>query len=75
MFVVQIAVDLDNRSLIFLIVQACYLSEIPVKLDTREWEDIHVIAGALKLFLRELPEPVIPFKFFDKYIATCSEYC
>lgn len=46
--------------------------EIPVNLDSREWEDIHVVTGALKLFLRELPEPVIPFKFFDKYIATCK---
>ncbi|NWV81885.1 RHG27 protein, partial [Dasyornis broadbenti] len=38
-------------------------------LDDGRWEDIHVVTGALKLFLRELPEPLIPFSHFDKFIA------
>ncbi|XP_075873502.1 rho GTPase-activating protein 15-like, partial [Nelusetta ayraudi] len=38
-------------------------------LDDGQWEEIHVITGALKLFLRELPEPLFPFSFFDKFIA------
>ncbi|XP_061761769.1 rho GTPase-activating protein 27-like isoform X2 [Nerophis ophidion] len=38
-------------------------------LEDGQWEDIHVITGALKLFLRELPEPLFPFSFFDKFIA------
>ncbi|XP_051905870.1 rho GTPase-activating protein 27 [Hippocampus zosterae] len=37
--------------------------------DDGQWEDIHVLTGALKLFLRELPEPLFPFSFFDKFIA------
>lgn len=41
-------------------------------LSQPEWEDIHLITGALKMFLRELPQPVIPFEFFDKFIAACK---
>ncbi|KAM9783670.1 rho GTPase-activating protein 12 [Syngnathus typhle] len=37
------------------------------------WEDIHVLTGALKLFLRELPEPLFPFSFFDKFIAAIQD--
>uniref|UniRef100_A0A6I8N869 Rho GTPase activating protein 9 n=1 Tax=Ornithorhynchus anatinus TaxID=9258 RepID=A0A6I8N869_ORNAN len=34
--------------------------EARLDLDRDEWEDIHVVTGALKLFLRELPQPLIP---------------
>ncbi|XP_054849523.1 rho GTPase-activating protein 27 isoform X2 [Eublepharis macularius] len=33
------------------------------------WDDVHVITGALKLFFRELPEPLFPFSHFNKFIA------
>ncbi|ROK31101.1 Rho GTPase-activating protein 15 [Anabarilius grahami] len=39
-------------------------------LDDPQWEDIHVITGALKLFFRELPEPLIPYGFFHDIIET-----
>ncbi|XP_060111846.1 rho GTPase-activating protein 27 [Heteronotia binoei] len=41
------------------------------RLDLEEgrWDDVHVITGALKLFFRELPEPLFPFSHFDKFIA------
>ena len=31
--------------------------------------DIHVAAGLLKLYLRELPEPLFTFDLYDKYTA------
>ena len=31
-------------------------------------DDIHVLAGALKLFLREMREPLIPTEMFDKFL-------
>ncbi|XP_075578834.1 LOW QUALITY PROTEIN: rho GTPase-activating protein 27 [Pelecanus crispus] len=38
-------------------------------LDDGRWEDIHVVTGALKLFFRELPEPLVPFGHFEQFIA------
>ncbi|XP_036423256.1 rho GTPase-activating protein 12 isoform X2 [Colossoma macropomum] len=43
--------------------------EEDLDLDDGQWEEIHVITGALKLFFRELPEPLFPYSFFDKFIA------
>ncbi|XP_053709905.1 rho GTPase-activating protein 15 isoform X4 [Synchiropus splendidus] len=37
-------------------------------LEDGQWEDVHVITGALKLFFRELPEPLFPFSHFHKFI-------
>lgn len=42
-------------------------------LDNGRWDDVHVITGALKLFFRELPEPLFPFSHFDKFIAAISK--
>ncbi|XP_074420941.1 rho GTPase-activating protein 9 isoform X3 [Larus michahellis] len=33
-----------------------------------EWSDVHVVTGALKLFFRELPEPLVPYGLFDSFI-------
>lgn len=30
-------------------------------------EDMHTVASLLKLYLRELPEPVVPFGFYESY--------
>ncbi|KAL0963902.1 hypothetical protein UPYG_G00315150 [Umbra pygmaea] len=37
-------------------------------LDDSQWEDIHVVTGALKMFFRELPEPLFPFRFFEPFV-------
>uniref|UniRef100_A0A3Q3J726 Rho-GAP domain-containing protein n=1 Tax=Monopterus albus TaxID=43700 RepID=A0A3Q3J726_MONAL len=47
--------------------------EEKVNLDDSEWEDIHVITGALKLFFRELPEPLVPYGFFTDIMETVNK--
>lgn len=42
-------------------------------LEDGQWEDVHVITGALKLFFRELPEPLFPFSHFNRFITAISE--
>lgn len=34
--------------------------------------DVHTVASLLKLYLRELPEPVIPFHKYDEFL-TCAK--
>ncbi|XP_029913858.1 rho GTPase-activating protein 27-like [Myripristis murdjan] len=43
--------------------------EEQLDLEDGQWEEIHVVTGALKLFLRELPEPLFPFSSFSSFIA------
>lgn len=52
-------------------------AEEHLDLEDGQWEEIHVITGALKLFFRELPEPLFPFSCFHKFIAAirqCSQH-
>ncbi|XP_067097768.1 LOW QUALITY PROTEIN: rho GTPase-activating protein 15 [Osmerus mordax] len=44
--------------------------EEKLNLEDSRWEDIHVVTGALKLFFRELPEPLVPYGFFTDIIET-----
>lgn len=38
-----------------------------------EWNDIHILTGSLKLYFRELPEPLFPFALFDRFINAMSK--
>lgn len=38
----------------------------------QQW-DIHTLTGALKLFFRELKEPLFPFKVVNKFLDASSE--
>ncbi|XP_024141066.2 rho GTPase-activating protein 27 isoform X1 [Oryzias melastigma] len=40
-----------------------------LNLEDGQWEDVHVITGALKLFFRELPEPLFPYSHFEAFIS------
>ncbi|XP_060920622.1 rho GTPase-activating protein 12b isoform X6 [Labrus mixtus] len=37
-------------------------------LNDSKWEDIHVTTGALKMFFRELPEPLFTYGSFDDFV-------
>ncbi|XP_028289701.1 rho GTPase-activating protein 12b isoform X4 [Gouania willdenowi] len=47
-----------------------------VELTDNKWEDIHVTTGALKMFFRELPEPLFTYGSFTDFINAikCSDY-
>uniref|UniRef100_A0A8C6UEM3 Rho GTPase activating protein 12 n=1 Tax=Neogobius melanostomus TaxID=47308 RepID=A0A8C6UEM3_9GOBI len=39
-----------------------------IELDDSKWEDIHVTTGALKMFFRELPEPLFSYTSFNDFV-------
>ncbi|XP_078064613.1 rho GTPase-activating protein 15-like [Mustelus asterias] len=43
--------------------------EEKLNLDDPEWEDVHVVTGALKMFFRELPEPLFPYQTFEEFMT------
>uniref|UniRef100_A0AAR2KVJ4 Rho GTPase activating protein 12a n=1 Tax=Pygocentrus nattereri TaxID=42514 RepID=A0AAR2KVJ4_PYGNA len=40
-----------------------------INFEDSKWEDIHVITGALKMFFRELPEPLFTHTLFNDFVA------
>ncbi|XP_042353250.1 rho GTPase-activating protein 12-like isoform X2 [Plectropomus leopardus] len=40
-----------------------------VNLADAKWEDIHVTAGALKMYFRELPEPLFTYALFHDFVS------
>uniref|UniRef100_A0A3B4ATK3 Uncharacterized protein n=1 Tax=Periophthalmus magnuspinnatus TaxID=409849 RepID=A0A3B4ATK3_9GOBI len=47
-----------------------------LELDDSKWEDIHVTTGALKMFFRELPEPLFTYASFNDFVNAikCQDY-
>ncbi|XP_020796414.2 rho GTPase-activating protein 12b isoform X2 [Boleophthalmus pectinirostris] len=47
-----------------------------LELDDSKWEDIHVTTGALKMFFRELPEPLFTYTSFNDFVNAikCQDY-
>ncbi|XP_034275127.1 rho GTPase-activating protein 9 isoform X2 [Pantherophis guttatus] len=44
--------------------------EEKLNLASPQWDDVHVITGALKLFFRELPESLVPYSHVGECIAS-----
>ena len=44
-----------------------------VDIGPTKFEDVNIIAGALKLYLRMLPLPVITFETYNKFIDAIRE--
>uniref|UniRef100_UPI00358F1886 rho GTPase-activating protein 12-like n=1 Tax=Myxine glutinosa TaxID=7769 RepID=UPI00358F1886 len=42
--------------------------EEELDLSQSQWEDIHVITGAFKMFFRELPDPLFTHATFDQFV-------
>ncbi|XP_036043507.1 rho GTPase-activating protein 12 isoform X1 [Onychomys torridus] len=42
-------------------------------LNDSKWEDIHVVTGALKMFFRELPEPLFTFNHFNDFVNAIKQ--
>ncbi|XP_068461412.1 rho GTPase-activating protein 12-like isoform X3 [Clinocottus analis] len=40
-----------------------------VSLTDEKWEDIHVTTGALKMYFRELPEPLFTYSLFHDFVS------
>lgn len=51
----------------------CCVQTEELDLEDGQWEDVHVITGALKLFFRELPEPLFPYSHFNGFITAISK--
>lgn len=49
-----------------------YLSDEKYDFDNPDW-DIHVLTGSLKLFFRELMEPLFPYKQFEMFLSAISK--
>ena len=46
-----------------------------MKIGEAPFDDVHVLTGSLKLFFRELPEPLFPFDFYNGFVEAISKCC
>ena len=52
-----------------------YYTDEVINLEDDQWADINIVSGCLKLYLRELPDPLIPFRMFRGFIDSASKLC
>jgi RhoGAP domain len=48
--------------------------DLGLSVNSSEFSDAHVASGLLKQWLRELPEPLIPFSMYDSLLTIASTY-
>ena len=48
--------------------------EEKVVLGESPFDDVHALTGSLKLYFRELPEPLIPYDFFSGFVTAISKF-
>lgn len=48
--------------------------EEDLKFGERPFDDVHVLTGTLKLYFRELPEPLFPFDSYSGVVDSLSKY-
>jgi hypothetical protein len=44
------------------------------EVDFNAIEDLHNVSGLIKLFLRELPEPLLSTEYYSELLAICGIY-
>lgn len=52
----------------------CVCPDEKVNLADGKWEDIHVTTGALKMYFRELPEPLFTYTQFNDFVSAISTF-
>ncbi|XP_071800888.1 beta-chimaerin-like isoform X2 [Asterias amurensis] len=45
---------------------------VAAKISTKDFPDINVISGALKMYLRQLPIPLVPFEMYDRFMMAAK---
>ncbi|KAK3717530.1 hypothetical protein QZH41_013788 [Actinostola sp. cb2023] len=43
------------------------------QLGVKPFDDVHALTGSLKLYFRELPEPLVPFDFFSGFVEAIKQ--
>ena len=48
--------------------------DVCIGADKLSCEEPHAVSGLLRLFLKQLPDPVIPFSLYDDFIAASGSH-
>lgn len=53
-----------NRLILVLFCKLVFGGDVQVSED---WIDVHIVAGSIKSYLKELPKPLVPWKQFKSF--------